>query len=90
MAKRKRKSALRMKGGIDLRRTDHTVCKVAFEDAYGNMKRAIIRIPRKVTVTSRNVVNLVENKTRNRVGHIVEQVCTTARLSNSHRLPRSR
>lgn len=85
---RRRQRRLQMKSGLDLRRKDHTVCEVRFEDTYGHLQRTKIRIPFKVPVNSRTIVKLAENKTGKRVASIFGETCTTARRSKSHRLPR--
>jgi hypothetical protein len=78
-----------MKKGLRLDRDDHTVCRVSFEDSYGNLHRTIVRIPQKVPYTHRNLVRLVEVKhPRKRIARIVGEECTTARRSKSHKLAR--
>lgn len=85
---RRRKKRLMMKSGLDLRRKDHTVCEVKFEDSYGHLQRTKIRIPFRIPVNNRNIIRLVENKSGKHVAHIFGETCTTARRSKSHRLPR--
>jgi hypothetical protein len=66
------------------------VCFVKFEDRKGNLRSALVRVPRKVPLTHGNIVKLVEQKSGHRVSIVREETCTTSKRSKSHALPRRR
>jgi hypothetical protein len=87
MARRRRKP-LYMQSGIRIDRKDHSVCRVKFVDGRNHLQSTTVRIPAEVPLNNRNLVRLIENKTKHRVASIFSEECTTARRSHSHRLPR--
>lgn len=69
---------------------DHWVCQVTYADGSNHLQSTTIRVSSKLAVTQRNIARLIEQKTGDQVRSIFGEMCTTARRSKSHALPRRR